>query len=245
MIHLINSALRPSTRLSYAKTWKNFILFLDTFNFSTDLPIDDHAVALYITQLWRSKLKTSSIRTYLSAISYFHKIHRHRDPTCSYFVKQVLKGASRCNTKPARVLKPLSKIILLKIIPVIDKMYDSKYVQSLYKALITFSYFACLRAGEAVVSTCNTHTLRVDDIAVDSENSIVINFRSYKHCASPCIKFVLNLLPNSNICPVQNIVNFLNLRNHAPGPLFIFSDGTPVTRTHYSEFIKNAVNFKA
>lgn len=239
---LINSALRPSTRLSYVKTWHNFLDFLTNLNYPTKLPIDNHAVGLYITHIWRSNLKPSTIRTYLSAISYFHKIHGQDDPTNSYFVKQVIKGATRQQSPSYKKLKPLSKLILQKVLTVINTIYVTKYQQCLYKALISLSYCACLRAGEAVISTSGAHTLHIDNVKLDSHNSIIFQLKSYKHCISSNTKFIIHS-DNTDICPVKHLSNYLALRSECSGPLFIFRDGTPVTRSHYSEFIKNAVNF--
>ena len=243
MNHLLNSALRPSTRLSYVNTWQNFEKFSMAFNYCTRLPINAHIIALYITHLWRSNLKPSTIRTYLSAISYFHKINEQEDPTNSYFVKQVLKGATRSNKLVSKQLKPFSKTLLLRVFNNIEKLYAFRYEQYLYKALLSLSYYACLRAGEAVISNSDNHTLHLDNIDIVSNNSITLKFKSYKHCNSPTTKFIINPASNTIICPVKNLSNFLALRPNSPGPLFIFIDGTPVTRTHYSEFIKYAVNF--
>lgn len=243
MNHLLNSALSPSTRLSYANTWQNFENFLSSFNYSSNLPIDEHMIGIYITHLWRSNLKPSTIRTYMSAISYFHKINGKNDPTNSYFVKQILKGANRCNINSSKRLKPFSKTIMEQVLPVIDTLYESRYEQCLYKSLISLSYYACLRAGEAVISNSQTHTLHIDNVTIDSKNSINLKFRSYKHCISPTTKFIIHSLPDNITCPVKNLSNYLELRSDSLGPLFIFNDCTPVTRLHYSELIKNVTHF--
>ena len=147
MKHLVNSALRPATRLSYMKSWQNFTEFLTSFNCSITLPIDERTVALYITHLWRSDLKPSSIRTYICAISYFHKINRQNDPTASYFVKQVLKGASRNKNWVTRTLKPFTKLILQEVISIVNKLYETKYEQCLFKKQL-FLFPILLASGQ-------------------------------------------------------------------------------------------------
>lgn len=51
-------------------------------------------------------------------------------------------------------------------------------MSNVYKAIISLSYYACLRAGEAAVSNSNTHTLHIDNVSIDSNNSINLKFRS-------------------------------------------------------------------
>lgn len=239
---LINAAIRPATRTSYIKTWHNFIDFLAIFNYSNTLPIDEYKIALYITHLYRLKLKPGTIKTYISAIAYFHKINRHEDPTKSYFVKQVIKGTSRRSKGNSYKLKPFTMAMLRQIQSIIGILYNTRHDQCLFKALLSLAYFACLRAGEAVISNSRSHTLHVNNVTLDN-NKITLQFRSYKHCSFSNTKYILNPTPRDDICPVKHLANYLAISQTSTGPLFKFCDGTPVTRAQYSDFIKTAVHF--
>ena len=216
---------------------------MHAFNRPILLPIPVHDIALYVTHLWRNNLRSSTIRTYLSAISYCHKLNGHSDPTASFLVKQVLKGTSRRIPKSSKSLKPFSKIIVLRIMNIVDSLYKTLYERCLFKALLSFSYFACLRAGEAVVSNSQAHTLHIDNVTLVSTKFMIIKFRSYKHCDQPNTKYIIRSVPNSVICPVQNMVTYLNYRPDISGPLFVFTDGSPVTRQHYADFVKTGADF--
>ena len=39
------------------------------------------------------------------------------------------------------------------------------------------------------------------------------------------------------------MVNYLAYRSDISGPLFVFTDGSPVTRQHYANFVKTAADF--
>lgn len=118
------------------------------------LPYNKDVIALYITHLWRSGLKTSSIKTYISAISYKHKINKLDDPCNCYYIRQVVKGVeNRANASKPK-LRPISRNILHNMISIIPNLYE----QLLFKAIFITSYYCCLRAGEAVISR-HAHSL--------------------------------------------------------------------------------------
>ena len=133
--HLVNASLKPATRVLYNRTWHNFIDFLNSLQHPTKLSIDNKIVALYISHLWRAKMKPSTIRTYVPVISYFHKINSVPDNTDTFFVKQVIKGTNRTNKSLKRKLLTLSYRILLQVIDVIHYLFSAQYDQILFKAL--------------------------------------------------------------------------------------------------------------
>ena len=45
------------------------------------------------------------------------------------------------------------------------------------------------------------------------------------------------------VCPVQSILDYIDLRGLADGPLFQTLDGQPVTRTAFSELLSLAVQY--
>ena len=114
------------------------------FNRPILLPIPVHDIALYVTHLWQNNLRSSTIRTYLSAIGYCHKINGHSDPTTSFFVKQVLKGTFRRIPKSSKSLKPFSKIIVLRVMNIVDSLYKTLYERCLFKALAIIFLLLCL-----------------------------------------------------------------------------------------------------
>ncbi|VDH97557.1 Hypothetical predicted protein [Mytilus galloprovincialis] len=66
--HLINSALTPSTKASYQKTWQKLIEFLGHQQIS--LPLQLAQVANFIGNLFTKGLKPATIASHISALSY-------------------------------------------------------------------------------------------------------------------------------------------------------------------------------
>ena len=79
------------------------------------------------------------------------------------------------------------------------------------------------------------HTLQISDVNIVSQNStpsLSICMHSYKH--SGHTPKTLQIVPQSGIlCPVDAYRKYVNIRGNAKGPLFIFPDGTPVTRVYF------------
>jgi len=199
---------------------------------------------VYIAHLWKSGLKTTTIRSNLSAISFIHKINRHPDPCNSYYLKQILRGSEKTSGISSSKLQPISKPLLHNMLNAIPYIIFNPYDKTLFKCLLVMSYYCCLRAGEAVISNCSTHTIKYEQIHVQTSNSetvITIEFQSYKHCNNPTTKFILRKI-NSDFCPVNCVLEYLAIRPPVSGPFFVFGNCKPVKRTNLSSIIKNCMS---
>lgn len=210
-------------------------------NLDTDPPMQTHSVALYIAHLWRSKSKLSTIRSKLSAISYFHNIKDMKDPCKSYMIKQILKGTGRCLPTSKPKLLPITKPLLHNMIQCMQTEIASAYDRHLYKALFIFAYYCCLRAGEAVASNTKEHTIKVEQIEFVGEQ-LHLTFLSYKHSIDITPIFSISKLSSPQFCPIELLKQYLEIRPPVNGPLFIHKNRSPVTRSNYSTMIKTVVS---
>ena len=228
--------------MNYTKCWNNFRSYAQLCNITIALPFSEDNVAKYVTSLWRSGLKTSSSKTHLSAISYVHRIHNVYDPCQSFFVKQVIKGTARSQKKSKPKLRPISRELLHDMIDIIPHLYSKKYDQLVWKALLSLSYYFCLRAGEAVISNCGTHTLSFEEVSLDeASGEISIRFKSYKHCHDPSTTYVISAIKNCGFCPVKTFSNYCKVRTTQEGPIFIDANDKPINRKGYCKMIKECV----
>jgi len=167
--YLINHSLSPATRLQYNRNWQEFIDFLKYLDIPTYLPIAADDVAMYVSHLWRKEIKITSIRTKLAAISFFHNIRDIKDPCKSFMIKQLLKGTVKCMPVTGNKLKPINKTLLHDILTCFRSLVTDTYEYYLYSAIFLLSYYCCLRAGEAVVSNTDQHTLNINQISFEGD----------------------------------------------------------------------------
>ena len=186
-------------------------------------------------------LKSTTIRTYLSALSFVHKCRELRDPTTTFLVKKAVEGVK--NSTPAATgspLLPITRQLLQKITQVIKFCTASPYDQALYKAIYLLAYHACMRAGEITASTNRQHIIQLAQVNI-SETHAYIHFESYKHSAShkPVIKLT-STHPNT-FCPVTALRQYLPLRGTFPGALFVDVHRKPISRRAFACMLKSCL----
>ena len=94
-------------------------------------------------------------------------------------------------------------------------------------------FFGFLRAGEFTIPSPQVH-LNLSDLAVDRHsNPSLFRLRIKQSKTDPFHQGVEIFLgaTNTDICPVQALLQYLGARSPHQGPLFVFSSGSPLTRS--------------
>jgi len=220
----------------------------DTFkNFQTSqlqdhtFPATPNSIALFIVHLSQKNLAVRTIRTYISALSYIHKINDQLDPTTSFLVTKTLQGLKN-QTAPSQrsPLRPITRDILYILLDTIPFGVQTQFDNTMWSAIFHLCYHACLRVGEAVVSTSDEHTLHRNQIQLTNSH-IIINFKSYKHSGQSTPTVTILSDPNPSRCPVIAVRKYFDIRPATPGPFFIGPHSTPVNRLMFSTFLKTVL----
>ena len=196
--------------------------FCTSYDLCFTLPISVDNLSFFIAYLFEKGLSATSIMSLMSAISYYHKILpdyvEKYDPTKAFIIKQLLTGIKK--QRPSLDSRqPLTLNIILSMIEKIHLLGLSFFENSLFKALFFFAFYFGLRVGEY---TASPHNLMFNQI---SENDITVNFLSYKHAPLDHIPFSHKLKADSSMhCPVKLLVNYLSLRGHDNGPIFLLKN---------------------
>ena len=113
---LLNSTLTASSRRLYQRAWVVFRQFYAHLYGSTNppLPLPPTCIPLFISYLSFRKLACSTIKSYLSAISYAHKLKGFNDPTKSFLIDKLLTALSR--QQPSDIRLPITRPILHQLI---------------------------------------------------------------------------------------------------------------------------------
>jgi len=87
---LLHSAITKGSRKTYERAWTTYVDFASDVCESRDslLPVSVNSVALFIANLSASKFAASTISTYVSALSYVHKLANIPDPTKNFLVQK-------------------------------------------------------------------------------------------------------------------------------------------------------------
>ena len=97
MTELLCSAIMEGSRKTYERAWRMYV------NFATDfgepglslLPVSVNSLALFISYLSARKFASSRILTYVSALSYVHKLSNLPDPSKNFLVQKLLTAHNR------------------------------------------------------------------------------------------------------------------------------------------------------
>jgi len=115
----------------------------------------------------------------------------------------------------------------------------------MFWAACSLGYFGFLRVSEFTVPNLSTFSaslhLSVQDIAVDSSSapsSMRVRIKGFK--TDPFRKgcFVHLGLGGHPLCAGQAMMSYLVSRGDAPGPLFLFTNGQPLTRTNLMDWLR-------
>ena len=91
---LVDKSSSTATHRTYERAIKLCTNFLERLSQNTlkPFPASSHSVMLFVAHCYDSNLAASTILTYMSALSYFHKIKGFPDPTQSFVIRKCLQG---------------------------------------------------------------------------------------------------------------------------------------------------------
>ena len=241
---LAKSSLQPSSIPTYRRAWRLFYHFLNAIfhSVSKAFPIAPHTLALFIAYMYDKEYAPSTVSSYVSALGYSHKFLGHPDPTKAFFIIQILKGYGKIGSRLDSRL-PITLSVFNRIIESSAKLAISRYQRCQFQAMCLTAFFAFLRVGEITYNSCKDAgvPLQVNHLTklVDSSKRVValkLTFRNFKHSYNQR-PFSIILQRHTSCCPVRFLLDYLSLRGNRPGPLFLNSDNTPVSRTFFAELL--------
>ena len=197
-----------------------------------------YEIALYITHLTNSGLKSTTIRTHLSAIAFFHKIHDYPDPTNSFLIKKLLTAGKKTENPPA-TRKPITAKILRRLLNSLTTQGYNNYDKKLFTSIFNVMYHAALRASEICKTPFAQHTLKASQLQLFTTSkgqAIKINFKSYKHSKHDITPLAIYAC-GTIICPIAAYKRYQHVRPLADGLAFINKDHTPICRQQISDVL--------
>ncbi len=216
-------------------------------NYTVALPLTVSQVTMFITYLHVfHKLRASTVRSYLSGISFVHNFKGLPDPASAWTVLKVMKQISKKDCSHDSRL-PITRDLLLKLVQIVTSLYLNKHDIILYRAMFLLAWHACLRVSEFTWSKNNEHCLTMSNIRkhfnnVEGLNCYRIVFTSFKHKHGHYPELSIDPYPQDiRLCPYAALTSYLKIRGTTEGPLFLWSSGTPVSRSAFTRVLKNCI----
>lgn len=198
------------------------------------LPITPTCIPLFISYLSFRKLACSTTISYLSAISYVHKIKHFNDPTKSYLFEKLLTALSR--QQPSDIHLSITRPILPQLIFSVTFSNSSLFQCSLFSGMFLVAFYGLFLVRElaskstqfacSVVQYSNLTFL----FCQGQLQGAKITITEYKHNTSRRpFDILLAKDVSSPFCPVTALFHYCNIRGNRPRPLFCHTDQTPIS----------------
>ena len=210
-------------------------------------PLCENTLCRFVAFLVNQHLTLGTIRLYLSALRLHQIAGGGSDPSMANmaWLHYVLQGTARIARGIPRPLRlPITLDILVRLFHVWKALPD-RYEASLLWAAATLGFFGFLRAGEfTVVPNSDQVPLTLGDVQVDSHANptlLAVTLRASKTDPFGAGHTLYVGCTHSRICPVRAVLAYMAIRPRIPGPLFIHSDGTPLTRPKLVTEVRGAL----
>ena len=189
-----------------------------------------------------------TIKSYLSALRFFQIRSGLPDPSLSPTPRltYVLKGIHKLTPEHQRKHRlPITMHMLRELHRLWSKPpvhHDSVMLW----AACCLGFFGFLRAGEFTCPRANfaDPPLSPSDIMVDSRDNpqiLTVHLRCTKTDPFGVGCCIYLGRTNTTPCPVAAILNYLSIRTSSPGPLFLFRDGTTLSRATLVAHLRTAL----
>lgn len=208
---------------------------------------------MFVTYLASNGLSHQTIKAYLSAVRHYHILEGQGDPFLGNpfpLLQYVLRGIKRSPSQSPRSPRmPITPAILrtLKEQWTAAAVKDKDFV--MLWAACCMGFFGFMRAGEFTVTQVSEFdpaaSLCLGDIAVDNhQDPSLVQVRLKQSKTDPFRRGVSIFLGRTrmDLCPVVAILAYVAVRPAVNGPLFVFKDGSFLTRDRLVSAIRRALS---
>ena len=229
----------------YRRAWAIYNIFhSDCISSITKpvIPLTVSQVASFVAFMHLQGYAPSTQVTYISSLGYLHKISSETDPTKQFIIQKLLVGAMKISPSIDNRL-PITLMLLYRLLEDIHHYVFSKYNRILLSTMFVVAFFGLFRIGELTISVHKEILLNLSDLCYH-EDHFTISIKKYKHSKNKgSVSIPLLRHDNKLICPVLNMLQFLEIRGYSPGPLFCFASGNHVPRTFFAKYLNIGIKF--
>lgn len=242
----LEKSLAPSTRLNYDRVFNEFCTFCQQSDVPI-FPVTEDTLRCYVSFLSR-RVSYNTIKGYLCAIR-FHALclgqpFRFNNMDLLYYT---LRGIKRLQgeqfSRPRR--SPITVMHLRKIFTFLRSSQLNSHDRLMYWATCTLAFFGLLRVSEYACPRIRAYDQRLNlmysDIMMNTQFMAIFIKGSKTDPFRQGCRITVGRT-NNYLCPVSAMNIYLRYRGVLNGPLFIFSDGSFLTRARFAAFINSVFN---
>lgn len=248
----LQHSLAQSTIRTYLSGARRFIHFCAD-NGLTPFPPTEHVLCVFMVFLARSNLCYRTLKVYLHGVQHHSLMHGYPIQFSNMrFLYYTLRGIRRVqgdvSTRPVRA--PITISHLWSMLGFLSASSFTPFNKAMWRAVILTAFFGLLRVSEF---TCPAHNfdpvrhLSPSDVSFNSASSMMyINIKASK--TDPFRSGIivrLAAIPGNRLCPVAAMKYYLSFRTLSSGPLFIFNQGSFLTRNFVVAFIQISLPYIA
>ncbi len=242
---VLQASLAESTWVTYERAIDRFIRFRSQHTLVNMWPVSVGHIAAFIAYLMIQGLAASSVCTYISAISFVHKLNNWEDPTSRFIITKMKEGCKRLKSSQDSRL-PITFQILKQLMGILPSVCRSNYMVRLYRAAFSSAFFGFLRVSEF---TCPRGKVDITGALCFGDISIVpgggflsLQLRRSKTDQTGHSSFIqIARYADEEVCPVRAMANYLEVRPPLGGLLFRFYGGDPLTAQTFNKVVKDAI----
>ena len=243
---MLSASLAGNTHIVYNNALQAFDKFRKQYSLLDIWPVPGYQVALFVSFCFENGYAPSTIRTYISGISFFHKLHNWNDPTDLFVIRKLLECCRRiCRRSDIRA--PITETVLKSICLSLPFVCTSLYEAKLFKAAYFLAFFGLLRVGELVHTSTilRNRPLSASDVKIEGVAiALLITIRYSK--TNPYGKPITLRIPastNRNLCCVTAVSDYIKFRPERAIHFLCHADSLPLTRSQFGGVLSKAISY--
>lgn len=229
----------------YRNALKLFKKFRSQHSLHNSWPVPLTHIEYFVAFLYEQRYSPKSASTYLSAISYAHKVNNLPNQTTQYRCQKLLEGYRRSNPSTDHRL-PILYGTLVKIWHELSNVCFSDFEAHMFRAAYTLAFFGLFRVSEIVWTSAiePDRQLQMSDIYFGQSPAKVMRIQLKKSKTNQAgMAEMVKIHPiKSVVCPVKAMSQYLNVRPSISGHLFCHVDGSPLTRYQFSAVLTKTLH---
>ena len=245
---LIDQGIAKSSLTSYESGKRRYLSFCAQFG-CCPLPVNETTLLRFVAYLFSSSLSYQTVRLYLSAVRHLQIVNNLPDPALASYCRlnYALRGIRREGTqKQPHTRLPITPDLLYRIY-IIWSREPQDYDRIMLWAAFCLGFFGFLRSGEFTCPSRESFTpdmLSPQDVSVDSHGApshLAVHLKRSKNDPFGAGTTLHLGATGTALCPVASVLGYLTIRPPTPGPLFLFRDGSTLSRSRLIQSLRQVL----